>query len=162
MERNKSFFPVFISMEGKHILMAGGGRVAARRAESLLSFGPKIHVVSPVLSEGIKKLIKSPEGRERIIWKKGCFQESCLAGMDMVLAATDDEALNHRIAELCREKKLPVNNASCQADCDFYFPAILCEEGLVFGVSSGGEDHRKVRQVCGGIREYFRERNRNI
>ena len=120
MKKNKEYFPLFLSLEGKRIFVAGAGKIAARRAGVLLSFGAK------------------------------------LEGMDLVLTATDDTALNHRITELCRAGNIPVNNASCKEDCDFFFPAILREEGLTIGVSSGGEDHGKVAEVCGKLRRFFR------
>lgn len=184
MKEKDRYFPLFLSLEGKRIFIAGAGKIAARRAGVLLSFGAKLFVTAPeccgemqaLLREVSDKgesseeeLLKGQEKQEKglqcgecrnaaageIVYRERCFEERDLEGMDMVLAATDDTALNHRITELCRAGKIPVNNASCKEDCDFFFPAILQEDGLTIGVSSGGEDHKKVAEVCAKLRRFF-------
>lgn len=77
---------------------------------------------------------------------------------DFVLACTGDAMLNHKIALFCKEKGIPVNNASCKEDSDFYFPALIRHDGLVFGVSSDGSDHKKVRSVCEKIRRLLQNK----
>lgn len=154
MKKNKEYFPLFLSLEGKRIFIAGAGKIAARRAGVLLSFGAKLFVTAPECSGEMIKLMQGENGRD-LIYRRKKFEECDLEGMDLVFAATDDTALNHRITELCRAGNIPVNNASCKEDCDFFFPAILREEGLTIGVSSGGEDHGKVAEVCGKLRRFF-------
>lgn len=187
MKKKDRYFPLFLSLEGKRIFIAGAGKIAARRAGVLLSFGAKVFVTAPECSEEMRALLReAPDeeepGKEKlkgqkeqelqrkglrdkergdaageIVYREKCFEESDLEGMDMVLAATDDPALNHQIAELCRAGNIPVNNASCKEDCDFFFPAILQEDGLTIGVSSGGYDHKKVAEACAKLRRFFRD-----
>lgn len=193
MKKKNRYFPLFLSLEGKRIFIVGAGKIAARRAGVLLSFGAKLFVTAPeccgemraLLREASdkegsdekepgKKKLKGQEEQElqkkgswdgesreatvgEIVYRERCFEERDLAGMDMVLAATDDPVLNHRITELCRAGNIPVNNASCKEDCDFFFPAILQEEELTIGVSSGGDDHKKVAEVCAKLRRIFRD-----
>ncbi len=152
------YFPLFISLRDKRILIAGAGKIAARRAGILYSFGAGIVITAPECSAEMAELLKKQEKESggNFVYRKKRFEESDLSGADLVLAATDDDALNHRIVQLCRERKLPVNNASCKGDCDFFFPAILQEDGLTIGVSSGGSDHKKVAEVCAKLRRFFR------
>lgn len=209
MKKKNRYFPLFLSLEGKRIFIAGAGKIAARRAGVLLSFGAKVFVTAPeccgemraLLLRGApdeeepgkgkqkgqkeqepgkeklkgqepgKRKLKEQELQEKelrdvgrrdaaageIVYRERRFEESDLEGMDMVLAATDDPVLNHRITELCKEKSIPVNNASCKKDCDFFFPAILHEDGLTIGVSSGGDDHKKVAETCAKLRRIFRD-----
>ena len=77
---------------------------------------------------------------------------------DFVLVCTNDAVLNHQIALFCKENGIPVNNASCKEDSDFYFPALIRHDGLVFGVSSDGSDHKKVRSVCEKIRRLLQNK----
>lgn len=177
------YFPMFVSLEGRRICIAGAGKIAARRAEVLLSFGAELYITAPDCCEEMQALLfgEADQGKCReeglqksglsgqrargeglkragagkFVYRKRRFEVSDLDGMDLMLAATDDTALNHEIALLCRERGLPVNNASCRSDCDFFFPAIVREEGLTIGVSSGGGDHRKVAQACGKLRRFF-------
>lgn len=150
----KSYFPLFVSLEGKRILLVGAGNIAARRAEVLLSFGAKLYIVSPECSAEMKELCKNASP-ETLVYQKRCFAERDLEQMDIVIAATDDAALNHEIVLLCRQKGILVNNASTKEDCDFFFPAILQEDGLTIGVSSSGNDHKKVAAVCEKLRGFF-------
>lgn len=154
MQEKGAHFPLFVSLEGKRILIAGAGQVAARRAKVLISFGAKLSVTAPECSAGMAELLKE-KGRDVLCYERRMFTEEDLRDADFVLAATDDAVLNHHIAGLCRERGIPVNNASDQADCDFFFPAILQAEGLTVGVSSDGKDHRKVAQVCEKLRGFF-------
>lgn len=156
MKKKYGYFPLFLSLEGKRIFIAGAGKIAARRAGVLLSFGADLFITAPEYFGEMAELLQGESSGSLIFQRKG-FEERDLEGMDMVFAATDDPALNHRITKLCRERKIPVNNASCKKDCDFFFPAILQEGGLTIGVSSGGDDHKKVADVCGKLRRFFRD-----
>ena len=154
MKEENDYFPLFISLKEKRILIVGAGKIAARRAPILRSFGAKLFLVSPKLSVEMESVC-TQGSVENLVYRKRCFEENDLAGMDMVLAATDDVALNHEIAMLCKQKEIPVNNASCKEDCDFFFPAILRQDGLTIGVSSSGSDHKKVARVSEQLRRFF-------
>ena len=58
--------------------------------------------------------------------------------MEMVIAATDDNALNHEIAEYCKANGIMVNAVDQKADCNFIFPSYIKEKNLVAAFSSGG------------------------
>lgn len=120
----------------------------------MLSFGAKLSIAAPECAPEMLMLLKEKRG-ENLSYREKTFEETDLLGKDIVIAATDDADVNHRIAVLCREKKVPVNNASCKEDCDFFFPAVIQEQGLTIGVSSGGNDHKKVAQVCEKLRYFF-------
>ena len=57
----------------------------------------------------------------------------------VVIMATDDEKVNHAMAELCRQKHILVNVVDVKADCGFYFPAIIKDKEVVISVSTGGQ-----------------------
>ncbi len=153
MKEKGKVFPLFVSLNEKRILIVGAGKVAARRAGALLSSGAGLTIIAPECSEEMAAVIKKENNS--VIWKEREFLEEDVDGYELIFAATSDKILNHEISVLCRKKGLPVNNASDKADCDFFFPAILQEEGLTIGVSSGGMNHKKVAAVCGKLREFF-------
>lgn len=156
MKEEKDCFPFFISLQDKRIFIVGAGKIAARRAKILLSFGARLFIVAPECSAEIEEICKQENGKKLSYWKR-CFEERDVEGMDIVLAATDSVVLNHEISKLCKQKGIPVNNASSQEDCDFFFPAILRQDGLTIGVSSGGSNHKKVAKVCERLRAFFLE-----
>ncbi|MEY8390226.1 bifunctional precorrin-2 dehydrogenase/sirohydrochlorin ferrochelatase [Lachnospiraceae bacterium] len=143
------YFPLFINMKDKQILVFGGGRIASRRVKALLEFGARVHVVAPQITEELKELAVQQQGL-RLSCRK--YRPSELEEEDFVLAATDDEEVNTTIFRECRHKGIPVNVASDQEKCDFYFPGIVKQGEITVGVTTGGSNHRKAAEVTESIR----------
>lgn len=142
-------FPLFISLSGKRILIVGGGKIAARRAKTLIDgqFGVEIQVVSPALGQEMEALFFSKMENVPLSWVQTVYDDSFLTEVDMVLACTDQPEINRRVYEDCRKKHILVNVASDQSMCDFHFPGILIEEDVVIAFNGGGMDHKKVKQL---------------
>lgn len=126
-----AYFPFFVDLEGKHGLIVGGGAVALRKAKKLLPYGPRLTVVAPELNRELQEL----HGMELL---QRPFAETDLEGCEFAMAATDDRALNHYIAELCGQRHIPVNVADSREDSTFLFPALLRRGELSVGVSASG------------------------
>jgi siroheme synthase-like protein len=131
-----AYFPFFVELEGKTCLIAGGGMVAYRKALVLKDFGPEITVVG---LEMIPEMEQLAAGREKTMTliRRG-FEDKDIQGADFVIAATSDEELNRHISDLCRQQKIPVNVVDVQEECSFIFPALIKEEDIVVGISTGG------------------------
>lgn len=148
MEETAAFFPLFINPADKRAVIVGGGTIASRRALVLSDFGFSLHIVAPVVSDCIERLVSD----HRAVCEKRCFRPEDLDGAFMVLAATDDEAVNDRIVQLCRERGIWVNHAGKKEQSDFYFPGIVRAGNVVAGVTASGSDHRKAAQITRQIR----------
>lgn len=127
-------FPMFISIEGKPCLVAGGKRVALRKAMGLLDFGARVTLVA---EEVARKDFHNMESL-RIYERK--FRESDLRAQEwaLVVAATNDRQVNSMIGAWCRGMGVPVNVADCREECTFFFPAYCREENTVLGISTSG------------------------
>ena len=150
-----AYFPLFVDLEGRQVLVVGGGKIAMRRGRTLLEFGCEITVVSPEVCEGL---------REKVLWKKKRYDETDLESLGnvgeasrfvFVLAAAAPE-VNEKIVCDCRKKKIPVNNASNRDQCDFYFPGIAKDGDTVVGITSGGGDHRLAAKISAAVRQILR------
>ena len=153
MER--PYFPMFVDLTGKNVLVAGGGRIALRRVTTLLRFGAAIRVVAPQLCGALEGLEK--EGRicvERRRYRKGDAR-----GADLVLAATDSREVNRAVQAECRESGIPVNVADDRNLCDFYFPSVVMTDDVVIGINSGGTDPGKVKGTRKLIEKALLEKN---
>lgn len=126
-----AYFPFFVDLEDKRGLVVGGGAVALRKAQKLLPYGPRLTVVAPEFRPEFWEL----QGVELV---QRPFDEADLGGCDFVVVATDDRALNRCVAELCKERRIPVNVADSREDSTFLFPALLRRGGLSVGVSASG------------------------
>lgn len=146
------FFPAFVDLSGRHVLVVGGGKIAARRINTLVQFCPNVTVVAPRLHPDIDALA----GAGQVSVRLRPYREGDLDGADLVLACTDDADLNARIAAACRERDIRVNAASDKALCDFLFPGIARRGDVVVGVTAGGNDHALARRVTEDIRDYLK------
>ena len=131
-----SYFPFMIELNNERCLIAGGGTVAYRKVCSMLEFGAVVTVVSP---EFCPELLELAEHPARLTLIKRCVQPQDIDGAFVVIMATDDEKVNHEMAELCRQQRILVNVADVKADCGFYFPAIIKDKEVVISVSTGGQ-----------------------
>lgn len=138
------WFPMFFDLGTWRILVVGCGKIARRRIQTLLGFRPgRICIVA-------KKTGRLPEEWENMpnmeIHERE-YQTEDLKGCRMVLAATDDTALNRRIGEECRSRGILVNVASDQDLCDFHFPGVAMSGPITVGVNAAGLDHGSARKA---------------
>ena len=131
---------MFINLQDKEILVVGGGKVALRKTGTLVRFCEKIRVVAPAFLQGFEQL------QVTCICRK--FRMEDLNETDLAIIATDDAQLNEKIAARCREQGIICNVASDRKLCDFYFPAVLEQDGVVIGIGSSGNPakSRAVRE----------------
>lgn len=145
-----AYFPMFVDMTKRECLIVGGGNVAYRKVIVMLDFGAKVTVVAEDICDELRKLTIDDIASEdktgsytankenRITFIKRRFERKDCDGMEMVIAATDDNALNHEIAEYCKAKYIMVNAVDQKDDCSFIFPSYIKEKNLVAAFSSGG------------------------
>jgi siroheme synthase-like protein len=158
MAEKKKYFPIFVDLTDRRILIVGAGEIASRRAGILADFEAEIVVIAPDGTEEMKKL----EAQKKVSWQHRAWEAEDLTELlkqewYMVLAATDDEALNSRIAAAARAAGILANNASDHSQCDFFFPAIIENDDLVIGVTSTRQDHRLVRRIAARLRDWMKE-----
>ena len=143
------YFPAFIDLSERRVLVVGAGQIAARRVGTLAQFCPRITVIAPHIHPDILALA----GAGQASVGQRAYAESDLDGADLVLACTDDAALNADIAAACRRRGIPVNVASDRALCDFLFPGVARRGDVVVGVTAGGSDHALARRVTERVRK---------
>lgn len=150
-----AYFPMFVDMTERECLIVGGGNVAYRKVMVMLDFGAKVTVVAEDICDELRKLtIDDTANKEnRITFIKRKFNQKDCDGMEMVIAATDDNALNHEIAEYCKAKGIMVNAVDQKADCSFIFPSYIKEKNLVAAFSSSGNSPVLTQYLKGKEKE---------
>lgn len=129
------YFPFFMDIEGRKGVIVGGGPVAARKAEKLLAFGPKLSVIAARFGEELRGIARSYP----ISLLEKDYEAGDLEGAAFVIAATDDGVLNGEIADWCRARNTPVNVVDDREKCTFFFPALVKEGPLTVGISTDGK-----------------------
>ena len=142
------WFPLFVNLAGKKIVVIGAGKIARRRILTLLDFTETVTVVAPEVHPDLQAA--EAEGRLNVI-RRAWLPED-LTGADLVLAATDDGKVNEAVRSECRRLTIPVNVSSDRRGNDFYVPGIGRKGELVVGVTAGGTDHAAARRITEAIR----------
>ncbi len=124
------FLPIFMNLRGEPCLVVGGGEVAARKCALLLRAGAKVTVCAPELAPAFDT--------GRIEHRAARFREADLDGQALVIAATDDQAVNRAVAAAARARRIPVNVADQPELCTFILPSIIERAPLTVAISSGG------------------------
>lgn len=145
-----TYFPLFINLKEKEIIVFGGGTIATRRVKSLLPYETVIKVIAPEISEELKQLAAE---NKNLTLEYRKYRPSELQKTDFVLAATNDEAVNTIIFRECHHKEILVNVASDKEKCDFFFPGIVQQGDITVGITANGKNHKKAAEVTEKIRE---------
>jgi siroheme synthase-like protein len=129
------FYPLFIEMQDRPVLIVGGGLVAERKVESLIEAGAAVTLVAPELTPQLQRLATSGsiEVRQRE------FKDADLDGALLVISATDDPATQERVAAAARARSIPVNTVDQPRLCDFIVPAIVRRGDVVLAISTSGK-----------------------
>ena len=138
-----SLYPVFLKLEGRKVLIVGGGIVAEQKAEGVLRSATDVTVVAPSLTPRIQ--LWAQQGRLRHIaagYKPGMARDYFL-----VIAATDSETVNRQVYEEAREAGALANAVDDPDYCDFYAPAVLNRGDFQIAISTGGASPALAQQV---------------
>ena len=136
-------YPVMLSLRGRRCLVVGGGGVALRKVEGLVSEGAEVTVVA---TEPIRSLEQLADNGE-IRLEKRSYQKGELDGYALGFAATDDRKVNQQIYEDGEAARIWVNVADEPDICSFHLPARLKRGAFQLVVASAGEAPFVVRRL---------------
>ncbi|HEY7720869.1 MAG TPA: uroporphyrinogen-III C-methyltransferase [Pedococcus sp.] len=123
-----------LEVEGRDVLVAGGGPVAARRAAALAGQGARVTVVAPQLCEDLVDLVAAAQAR----WVDREVREADVEGAWLVHAATDDPRVNEEVCRWATERRTWSVNAGGASAGTARTPATTSAGGLAVGVVSTG------------------------
>jgi len=127
-----SLYPVFLNLTNVPVLIVGGGLVAVRKLEGLLSAGARITMVSPELHPSMKKL------RSRMTILRRKYRAADLKGRKLVFAATNHPKLNARIARDAKRRGIFVNVVAPPDAGDVQIPGSIKHGSFCIAISTGG------------------------
>jgi len=137
----KKFFPLFIDMNDRKVLVLGGGKIAERRVKILSGFGAEITVISPKVTKHIERTASTLIKRK---YKKGDINNLMPF---LVIAATDERQANHKAMIEAKKLNINISVADCREECTCYFPAIAENNNYIAGIVSKKGDHAGVKKI---------------
>ena len=146
-----SYYPIFLDLTGRRCIVIGGGAIAERKIEGLLAAGAEITVVSPEISEGVRRLL----AQRSIKHVSRKYENGDLSGYRLAFVATDDPATAAAVFSEARASGIWVNCADVPSCCDFILPAVIRRGELAVAVSSGGASPAATRAIREELESYL-------
>ena len=138
-----SYFPLFIDLKNKKVLIIGSGKIARHKIDLLKEFEADITCIS-----------KDKEEIENVHFIQKNIEEKDIKDFFLVIAATSDKRINHEISSWCKEKNIFVNVVDQKDDCTFIFPSLIKKDEIVAAFSSSGTNPI----IC----SYLKKKNQEI
>ena len=145
LSRSSSLFSIELNLEGRNVLVVGGGRIALRKVKSLVPTGARITVVAPQFDPEFEALASAFEQSacnnqgSSLVLKRRSYEPLDLLGIFMVFICTDQPAVNAQVSNDARARRILVNNACDYLDGDFIVPARMdFGENIAVTVSTQG------------------------
>ena len=137
-------FPISLKLQQQPCLIVGGGHIAYRKAVLLHKAGAVIHIIAPDIDANLLQLVEESQGQYIQVLYPAQIQ---LNDYRLVIAATDDYAVNTQVFEDCEALKILVNSVDDPPHCRFMVPAIVDRSPLVISVASNGTSPVLSRQI---------------
>ncbi|MFD3402337.1 uroporphyrinogen-III C-methyltransferase [Kribbella sp. NPDC058693] len=138
-------------LDGRRVVVVGGGGVAQRRLPRLLESGARIDLISPSITPTIEGLLGNPS----LTWIERGFEDGDLDGAWYVVVATDDASVNDRVSAEAEERRIFCVRSDDRSRATAWTPASGQHDNVTIGVLGGG-DHRKSAAVRDAILEGLR------
>ena len=145
-----SLFPIFVKLEGRHVLLVGAGPIAESKIGGLLSAGAVVTVVAPDATPALQTLARDG----RIEWKPRAFEPDDLNGMTLVVAAVPKAVAASIYAE-AHLRGVLVNSVDDPENCDFYYPAVVNRGELQIAISTAGHSPALAQRIRIELEEQF-------
>lgn len=130
-----SLFPIFLKLTGRPCVVIGAGNLAESKIESLRAANARVIVIAPVARTRITEMAEAGE----VTWLEREYAAGDLAGQFLVVAATDEPAVNRAVFAEAEAAGILINAVDDPPFCDFYFPSVVRRGDLQIAISTAGE-----------------------
>lgn len=128
------YFPIFLDATYINAMVIGGGDVAARKIELLLKSTQRITIMSLTVCPAVEHLINTYS----LTWLAHNYQPNHLKHHNLVIAATDNEAVNKQVFCEAEALQLLINVVDQPQLCRYITPAIIDRAPMIVAISSSG------------------------
>lgn len=137
------YYPIFVNLKGRPVVVIGGGTVAERKVTTLLKAGAEVTVISPSLTPRLATW----SARKRIKGICRPYRRGDLSRAVLAFTATDDSDVNRAVAREAERKKIFINVADQSTSEGFILPALFTRRDLMIAVSTSGKSPAVAKKV---------------
>lgn len=148
-----TYYPTFLNIDAKKCVVVGGGKVALRKVKTLLDCGANVTVISPQFLPEFNRLAK----REDIHLIHRDYKIGDLEDATIVIAATDGEKINQRVADEAKKTGVLVNVVDDLDRSGFIVPAFFRRGELTIAVSTAGMSPALAKKIRTILEQIFGE-----
>lgn len=130
-----SLFPAFVKLEGRAVLVVGGGAIATSKIPTLLQAGARVTVVAPEITGELAERA----GNGEITWLGKAFEAGDLEGKFLVIAATAIAELNAAVFREADARQILCNAVDDIENCHFYYGSVMQRGDLQIAISTNGK-----------------------
>ena len=138
-----SYFPAFLKLDNKKILIVGGGNIAFEKLEHLLDFTHDIFIIAPDISSQMQERID----REGLNYEKRVYKTADIKGFSIVIVAVDNIEIQKEIFNECKHYNCLCNSVDSVDYCDFIFPSYIKNGDLTIAVSTSGASPAMAKHI---------------
>ncbi|HID64919.1 MAG TPA: bifunctional precorrin-2 dehydrogenase/sirohydrochlorin ferrochelatase [Anaerolineae bacterium] len=140
-----------VGLDAARCVVVGGGAVAARKVAGLRQAGAKPIVISPTLCPELEA--QAAQGEVEVVRRP--YRQGDLTGARLVIAATDDPAVNEAVCREAQAVGCLINVVDDPAHCSFFVPAVVRRGALTIAVSTGGKSPALARRIRQQLESLF-------
>ncbi|AWB10237.1 siroheme synthase [Thermodesulfobium acidiphilum] len=129
------YFPFLINLDGKAILVVGGGKVAYRKVLLFKKFSNDITIIAPELCSELEEEIK----KSNFVYLKKYFENGDTFKFDVIIAATNSRDVNRLIYLESKKNNKLINVVDDPELCAFIVPSIISYENFLIAFSTFGK-----------------------
>lgn len=156
-----SYFPAFLKLDNKKILIVGGGNIAYEKLDHLLDFTKDIKVIALTLSQEMSDAIE----KENLECEIRAYKEGDIKDYAVVIVAVDDIPLQAEIFQESKQYNCLCNSVDSVDYCDFIFPSYVKKDDLTIAISTSGSSPAMAKHlrrylqnlIPSGISEFLKE-----
>lgn len=149
LDNYNQYYPAFLDLNGRLVVVIGGGIIAERKIQQLLAANATVSLISPDSTSPVAKLAQNGT----IQWYERVYQAGDLNGAWLAIAATDNSSINEAIAQEAEQRKIFLNVVDKSELCGFIAPSIIEKGPVTIAISTAGKSPalaRKLRELIDG------------
>lgn len=131
-----NYLPIALNLKGKKVIVVGGGKVAQRKIETLLSAGAKVNLIAPEATAKLRDLAE----KRRIKFIERKVKKADISRAVLIIAATNLKTLNKRLSSWAKSESIPINVVDKPFLSDFISPALLQKDQALIAVYTDGKN----------------------
>lgn len=152
-----NLYPIYLKIKDKYCTVVGGGVVSYRKVLALLLAEATVTVISPWLCNELLELVT----QSKVLHLNKVFQPGDLEGAFLVVAATDDAAVNQAIWQESNKRNILINVVDVPNLCNFYVPSVVRDGDLAVAISTNGKAPYLSKRLRLKLEVYLKQFNLN-